>query len=332
MPRKRHGRRNDCWWLRLCGVAFTLSLLAGAGCEKQSDDNADGAGLGKGGRAIVVYTTFYPMQYFAERIGGKLVTVVCPCPPDADPAYWMPDDDTIQAFQKADLIVINGASFEKWIEKVTLPATRIVNTAEPFADDFIVLKDAVTHSHGPSGKHSHEGVDGHTWLDPVLARRQAEQILRALRKATPAHEKELNANFLALAADLDALDALHREAAPVVARQFMLCSHPAYNYVGRRYGWHLKSYHFDPDQMPDEDTVRAIQGMIEENGARLMLWERAPEPAVAARMESLGLTNVVFSPCELLEATEKAAGTDFLQKMRRNVGSLTAAAKGLPSK
>ena len=70
---------------------------------------------------IVVYTTFYPMTYFAQRIGGEHVEVVCPLPQDADPISWMPGANTIQAYQKADLIVINGAQFEKWLDKVSLP-------------------------------------------------------------------------------------------------------------------------------------------------------------------------------------------------------------------
>ena len=53
---------------------------------------------------LVVFPVNYPLAYFAERIGADQVEVVLPAPADVDPAYWMPDQKTISAFQKADLI------------------------------------------------------------------------------------------------------------------------------------------------------------------------------------------------------------------------------------
>ena len=40
--------------------------------------------------------------------------------------------------------------------------------AAVFSDEFLVVK-GVTHSHGAGGAHTHDGVDGHTWMDPILA-------------------------------------------------------------------------------------------------------------------------------------------------------------------
>ena len=70
---------------------------------------------------LTVYVVNYPLQYFAERIGGEHINVVFPAPANVDPAYWMPDAPTIAAYQQADLILLNGARYAKWINKVTLP-------------------------------------------------------------------------------------------------------------------------------------------------------------------------------------------------------------------
>jgi zinc transport system substrate-binding protein len=67
---------------------------------------------------LVVYVVNYPLKYFAERIGGKHVKVVFPAPADEDPAYWMPDAKTITSYQRADLILLNGANYAKWVSKV----------------------------------------------------------------------------------------------------------------------------------------------------------------------------------------------------------------------
>ena len=73
------------------------------------------------GDRLSVYTVNYPLAYFAERIGGDQVEVVFTAPPDVDPAYWVPDQKTITAYQQADLILLNGANYAKWISKVSLP-------------------------------------------------------------------------------------------------------------------------------------------------------------------------------------------------------------------
>ena len=76
-----------------------------------------------------IYTVNYPLAYFAERIGADHVDVVFPAPKDVDPAYWMPDKETITRYQKADLILLNGAHYAKWVEKVTLPRAKMINTS-----------------------------------------------------------------------------------------------------------------------------------------------------------------------------------------------------------
>ena len=88
-------------------VVLGLVVLA-AGCGKKASTSATRTGK------PTVYTTSYPMKFFAERIGGDLIKVVCPVPSDEDAIFWMPDASAIQAYQKADLIILNGAGFAKF--------------------------------------------------------------------------------------------------------------------------------------------------------------------------------------------------------------------------
>ena len=304
----------------LAWVGVSCGLLVG--CErKQAQPKA-----AEKPQVAVVYTTFYPTTYFAERIAGGKVKVVNPCPADADPAFWMPDEETIKAYQDAALIIINGASFEKWIEKVSLPPSRIVDTTAPLHDELIVIAGAVTHTHGPTGQHSHEGIDGHTWLDPINAKTQAEQIKLALVKHFPEHEQAFEAGYAELAKDLDALDARHKALAAKLGEHFLLCSHPAYNYVGRRYGWKLKNFHLDPGEIPDEAAFAEIKEFLAGQPSGHMLWEAPPLEKIAARFrEELGLESIVFSPCEALDAEALKNGEDFLTVMNGNVDRMEQA-------
>ncbi|MEJ2085889.1 MAG: zinc ABC transporter substrate-binding protein, partial [Acidobacteriota bacterium] len=64
---------------------------------------------------LVLYTVNYPLQYFAQRIGGDLVEAAFPAPEGDDPAYWKPTPEQILAYQNADLILLNGADYAKWL-------------------------------------------------------------------------------------------------------------------------------------------------------------------------------------------------------------------------
>ena len=129
---------------------------------------------------FTIYVVNYPLQYFAERIGGDQVKVVFPVPADVDPAYWHPNLADISAYQKADLILLNGAGYAKWVNKVSLPRSKMVNTSRQFKDRYITTKEVMTHSHGTEGEHAHESLAFTTWLDLELAARQAKAIASAM--------------------------------------------------------------------------------------------------------------------------------------------------------
>ena len=253
------------------------------------------------GDAPVVFTTFYPTTYFAGRLAGADARVVCPLPADADPIFWSPDDATIEAYQQADLIVVNGARFEKWVLKTSLPDARVVDTAKPFASEFLRFAEAVEHSHGPSGKHAHEGVDGHTWMDPLLAKQQAAEIARALKALLPERAQEIDARLAALHADLDEIHQGFEALTARYRKQPLLASHPAYNYPAFRYGWTVRNLNLDPESMPNAEQEAGLAKILEDTPARHILWESPPLPDIAERLkEKYGLESVEFSPCEVL--------------------------------
>lgn len=274
----------------------------------------------------VVYTTFYPTTYFTERIGGDHVQVLCPCPADEDPSAWMPDDGILAAYQGADLIVANGASFEHWLQHTILPEDKLLLTAKPLADNFITLEHELTHSHGPGGEHTHGRTDGHTWLDPNNARIQAQAIRDALIRDFPERRDAFEQGFDALSADLDTLDARLKTLSQKLGDQHLLANHPAYNYLARRYGWNVKNYHLEPEQLPSEEAVAEIESYLAKNPATIMLWESQPSLEVAEKFENvLSLQSVVFSPCEMLPSEAREAGKTYLTVMNQNVARLESA-------
>ena len=298
---------------RASALAIVLAL---AGCGP--DDGSRGAPGGPDSAPILsVYTVNYPLQYFAQRIGGDRVSVVFPAPVDVDPAFWRPIPETIVAYQQADLILLHGAGYARWTGSASLPAARTVDTSVGIRDRLIPIEDAVTHGHGPAGEHSHQGYAFTTWLDPGLAIEHARAILDAFVEARPQDEPAFRAGFASLEADLVELDRQLDEWAQAVADTPVLFSHPVYQYVTRRYGLNAVSLHWEPNEMPDESQWRRLEGLIHDRGGRWMIWEDRPLEATVERLRSSGSESVVLATC----ANTPHEG-DYLAAMQRGITEL----------
>jgi zinc transport system substrate-binding protein len=266
---------------------------------------------------LSVFVVNYPLQYFAERIGGEAVEVVFPAPLDEDPAYWSPDPDTVAAYQGADLILLNGAGYAGWVQRASLPQSRLVDTAGGFRDQFIPLGESVTHTHGPEGGHSHKGVAFTTWLDPGLAILQAKSVRNAFARARPDQEAAFQQGFEELEADLRSLDQRLTAAAEAIGDTPLLFSHPVYQYLIRHYGLNGRSVHWEPDQPPTEAMWRELEEFLADHAAQWMVWEGEPMDATVKQLEAMGIGSLVYAPC----AGAPREG-DFLVVMRKNAAGL----------
>ena len=267
---------------------------------------------------LTVYTVNYPLYYFTERIVGGEVDVVFPAPADVDPAFWTPDKETIKRYQKADLIILNGAGYAKWISKVSLPMLRLVDTSTLFKDNLIGIQTDVTHSHGPAGDHSHGGTAFTTWLDFSQAIQQAEVIYKALARRLPARKSFFLQNFEELKRDLLELDTRLQTMSMKKPGLPLFGSHPIYQYMARRYGLNMKMVLWEPDSDPGDTEWQNFRELIKEHPAKWMVWEAAPLTKSAKSLNKLSIHNQIFSPCF---ATPQHG--DFLSVMQQNLKNMS---------
>lgn len=264
-----------------------------------------------------VCVTNYPLKYFAERIANGFADVRFPMSTDGDPAHWEPGADVIGQYQTADLILINGATYEKWLASATLPEAKIVDTSAAFRDDYIV--DTQTHSHGPEGEHSHGDTAFTTWLDFQLADRQVTAIQEALTKLVPDRGNDFRKNADALRADLKQLDESMTAVAQTLADRPLVVSHPVYQYWIRRYKLKAESVHWEPDVVPTEEAITQLSEKLKSHPAQVMIWEGKPEQASIDKLKGLGIDSIVFAPAGNIDESG-----DWLTVMRTNIAALKA--------
>ena len=294
---------------RVAGLLISFALLLVAAAQ-----------WAHAGEKLRIYTVSYPLAYFAERIAGDLAAVTFPAPPDLDPAFWMPDAETIAAYQGADLILLNGADYAKWLNKASLPRSRLVDTSRAFRDAYIRETGGVSHSHGPGGEHEHGGTAFTTWLDLDQAAQQAGAIAAALARKRSDAKEQIDRNLESLQGDLRRLDEGLSEITRMDPGRPLLASHPVYQYPARRYGLNLRSVMWEPDELPSEAQWSELEGILSEHPAKWMIWEGEPAQQSIARLRALGLESVVVNPCGNRPETG-----DFMSVMSDNVASLQRA-------
>ncbi|MBT3340120.1 MAG: zinc ABC transporter solute-binding protein [Planctomycetes bacterium] len=277
-----------------------------------------------------VYTTFYPTTAFAEAIAGDLLEIVCPLPHDADPIFWQPSAKDILDYQNAALIITNGAGFERWLSTASLPPSRLIDTAAGFEKAFLHIEGLRSHSHGGQGEHSHEGLDGHTWLDPVLAGVQARAILEAFVVRWPEQTEIFQTRHEVLENQFEQLDRAFAALAPRMDSMQILCSHPAYQYLAKRYGWRITNFDLDPDTPLSVETLNELKSAAAPttstpNGKCLILWESQPLLATQKELTRSGIPSVWFSPVEMRSQDDITKQRDYFELMRANLARLEAA-------
>jgi zinc transport system substrate-binding protein len=265
----------------------------------------------------LVFVSNYPLQYFVERIASPLVEIQSAATVSSDPAYWKPAAEDIAAIQEADLILLNGASYEKWLANVTVPQSKLIETSEGFSEKLIPLEETVTHSHGPAGEHEHEGTAFTTWLDLELAAAMARAVFNALGSLSPRHEATFGDRYAQLESDLAELDAEIEKIISSAPETHVVFSHPVYQYFEKRYGIKGVSVHWEPDTVPDEGMWKEFRHILEHHPAKWMIWEGEPLEEVVDELESLGVESIVFDPCG--NVPDKG---DFLSVMHENTDSL----------
>jgi zinc transport system substrate-binding protein len=292
-------------------VCLLFALIFIVSFPNISHSASDGSGK------LTIYVVNYPLKYFAERIAGDRAEVVFPAPADIDPAYWMPDAETISKYQQADLILLNGANYAKWAKKVSLSRSKLVNTSAKFKNRYTTTETVVTHSHGGQGAHAHESLAFTTWLDFDLAAKQAKTIMQALSRKKPEAKDIFKKNYAVLEQELLALDSEMMRIAEKRPSPPLVASHPVYDYLARRYKLNIKSEHWEPDELPDADQWLAFAKMLKKHPAKWLIWEGEPIEDSVEKLKTMGVESLVFGPCSNIPNSG-----DFISTMQQNIENL----------
>ncbi|HEB27229.1 MAG TPA: zinc ABC transporter substrate-binding protein [Porticoccus sp.] len=254
-----------------------------------------------------------PLQYFTQQLAGELAEVSMIAPTEGDPAEWQPTIDEALRLQKAELLILNGAGYSKWLDKVAISPAKLINSSQGFSQDYIELSNQSTHSHGPTAEHSHGALAFTTWMDMSQAIQQAQVISQALEKRWPEEMPNIRQREAQLIAELSSLDQAYQQQAKRLAGKTLIYSHPVYQYFERQYNLPGHSLHWEPDQMPDEKQWHTLERLVTQTDNTLFIWEDDPQANIVNKMLALNLNFVVIRPASNL------SDKDWLAEQQANI-------------
>lgn len=316
--------------LRWVGTAVARTQLLGTACVLAMLlvlVTACNSGSGSGPARLPVVTTFYPLQYLAQRIGGDWVQVANLVPPGAEPHDWEPTPKDVVSIQRAKVFIYHGSGFETWVERVVrdLPKNgpSVVNATQDF-DLHPGISEEEESGEAAAGT---PVFDPHVWLDPQRYGRQGELVEAALAKADPARAATYAANLAGLKRDLTALESEFRQGLSACARDTIVTSHAAFAYMADRFGLkQLPISGVSPESEPSPARLREIVQDVRRHGATVIFFETLVSPAVSETIaRETGATALVLDPIEGLTQEETSSGQDYFTLMREDLKNLRTA-------
>jgi zinc transport system substrate-binding protein len=269
---------------------------------------------------ITVVASFYPLYEFASRVVGDRAEVSSLVPAGVEPHDWEPTAEDVLRGRSADMLVINGAGFESWVDDVK--ATVVANTSEGIKFDYEEEKGEGEdeHGHGSDG-----GVNPHIWLDPMLAKHQVDKIRNVIVSADPVNADYYNENSDRFAEELDSLDAFIRSELADCEKLDFIAFHDAFVHFSERYGLRQHSIHgVSPEGEILPQTIQHIVELANELDINVIYSEDLIDSRLADTIanEIPGGKVLVLSPIEGISREEQAAGIGYIDKMKQNIANL----------
>jgi len=262
-------------------------------------------------RQLKVLASFYPLYEFTKIIGGERIEVSVIVPSGIEPHDWEPTIQDLQKMQNADIIVINGVGLEPWIIKLVSvnPDILIVDTSNGIP---LLEKD----------KHMFNNkiqTDPHIWLDPVLAKKQIQNVVDGLIRIDPQNTDYYQENANAYNTKLILLDNKIRNELSICVKKDFLAFHDAFSYFANEYGLNQNTIiGINPSEEPTAVTLQQIVQKAQNLDLHVIFTEEAVNPRISEVIaDEIGAKVLTLSPIEIYEKN-----SDYIIRMEQNLSNL----------
>ncbi|MCB0704539.1 MAG: zinc ABC transporter substrate-binding protein [Saprospiraceae bacterium] len=213
----------------------------------------------------------------ARNIAGDApMEITSIVPIGGDPHIYEPTPKDAKLAAEADLILMNGLTFEGWLKELidnsgTKAAIKLITTGvTPIESD-----------------RYQNATDPHAWMDPVFGLIYIKNIRDALVELDPANAEMFEFNYQVYKKQLEDLHTSIQEQINTIPekQRVLITSHDAFRYYGNRYGLHLESVlGVSTDAEVQTSDIIRLNKIIQENNVPAVFIETTVNPKLLKQL------------------------------------------------
>lgn len=269
-----------------------------------------------------------------RQVGGDAIQLDVLLPSGGDPHSFEPTPQDILKLAGADVLVINGAGLETFLERLIASANsqaKVIDASQGIA--LLASPEAHEHDHEHEQEgedHSeHPAGDPHVWMDPNNVLIWVDNIERSLSEMDAANAATYHANAQNYRQELQQLDEWIRQQVAQIppANRKLVTDHLVFTYFAEEYGFTqvgavIPGYSTLAE--PSAQELAALEDAIRELGMKAVFVGNTVNPALAQRVAQDTGVRLVFIYTGSLSQPGGEAAT-YLDYLRYNVRAIVEA-------
>jgi zinc/manganese transport system substrate-binding protein len=223
---------------------------------------------------VVAAENFY--GDIARQIGGTQVAVTSILTnPDQDPHEFEASPSTARAFANAAVVIVNGAGYDGWAEKLL--------SASPAAPRAVVVVAALVRKTA--------GDNPHVWYDPAAMPALAEALYGLLVKLDPVHQADYARRLTTFGRSIKPLEDRIAEMRSKYSGKPVTATEPVFGYMAAALGLDMRNAGFQlavmNDTEPSAGAVAAFEKDLRARTVKVLLYNSQTSQALTRRMQKI---------------------------------------------
>jgi len=265
--------------------------------------------------AILTSTTL--LADITRNVAGDRVTVASLLPIGTDPHSYQPTPRDVARVADSELLIVNGAGYEHFIE------TLLENAGNE--------KEVIEASAGISPREDANGIDPHMWLDPNNVIVYVENIREALTHYDPDGAAVYQSNADAYIAELKDLDTwIVKQVSQVPAeKRLLVTNHEALGYFAEQYDFTIAGTVIESFSSGASPSAAQMAGLIEQirtSDAPAIFLDASDNASLAQQIADETGVRVV-TDLHLESLTDGPPAASYIDMMKHNVTLIVEALK-----
>jgi len=251
------------------------------------------------------------------NVAGEEVNLEMIVPIGGDPHIHEPTPANARLVNRADLILINGLSFEGWINELIENSGTKGNTIT--VTQGIDVLNSLTYENS---------ADPHAWMIAGNGIIYADNIRKALINLLPEKASTFNENFKTYKSKLQKLEEFIKNQVSTIPQEkrILITSHDAFQYYGRAYGLKLEAIMgISTDAEAQTSDIMRVNAAIRENKVPAIFIESTINPKM---MKQIAKDNGVIIGGELYADSlgdEDSSADTYINMLRYNTETIVQA-------